>query len=154
MHGRRSNPTAPTPPDAALCGSPVPVSDLQVLLRDMAPQRQPGRWRFVAAPSDGDLGACRPLAVFREPEGTTWLVDDHDARRLGVEDAPAHAWIMLGVYSDLQAVGLTAAVSSALAEAGIACNVVAALHHDHLFVPEADAGRALECLRRLGDDRR
>jgi hypothetical protein len=32
-------------------------------------------------------------------------------------------------------------VSTVLADAGIACNVVAALRHDHLFVP---AGRADE----------
>jgi hypothetical protein len=46
-------------------------------------------------------------------------------------------------------VGLTAVVSSALAEAGIACNVVAATRHDHLFVPIDRAADALAILRRL-----
>jgi hypothetical protein len=51
------------------------------------------------------------------------------------------------VHSDLEAVGFLAAVSAALAGAGIPCNAVAALYHDHLFVAEADAERALEVLR-------
>ena len=42
-----------------------------------------------------------------------------------------------------------AAVAGALAEAGISANVVAAYHHDHIFVPAADAERALATLRAL-----
>ena len=57
--------------------------------------------------------------------------------------------ITLQVYSDLEGVGLTAAVATALAEEGIPCNVVAALHHDHLFVPETQGQRALACLQAL-----
>jgi hypothetical protein len=57
--------------------------------------------------------------------------------------------ITLQVYSDLEGVGLTAAVATALAEAGIPCNVVAALHHDHLFVPETQGAAALRCLAAL-----
>jgi hypothetical protein len=52
------------------------------------------------------------------------------------------------------AVGLIAAVSHRLAEAGVACNVVSALHHDHLLVPAADAERALAQLRQLQADAR
>ena len=58
-------------------------------------------------------------------------------------------WITLDVHSSLEAVGLTAAVSAALAEENISCNVVAAYYHDHLFVPVADAERAMETLMRL-----
>ncbi|HCH64870.1 MAG TPA: acetyltransferase, partial [Deltaproteobacteria bacterium] len=59
------------------------------------------------------------------------------------------AWITLTVHSDLQAVGLTAAVASALTAVGVSCNVVAGAHHDHLFVPEGMADRAMAALRDL-----
>jgi hypothetical protein len=44
-------------------------------------------------------------------------------------------------------------VSGALAEAGIACNVVAGFHHDHLFVPWERREEALELLQRLSQSR-
>lgn len=43
----------------------------------------------------------------------------------------------LQVYSALEGVGLTAAVSQTLAEHDIPCNIVAAFQHDHVFVPSA-----------------
>jgi hypothetical protein len=51
------------------------------------------------------------------------------------------------VHSALDGTGLTAAVSAALAAAGIPCNMVAAFHHDHVFVPAAMAARALAVLQ-------
>jgi hypothetical protein len=59
------------------------------------------------------------------------------------------AWITLTVHSDLQAVGLTAAVATALAQSGISCNVVAAAFHDHIFVPVESAKEALSVLQQL-----
>ena len=80
------------------------------------------------------------LGVFREDEGLTAY------RRLAPGESPEGVVeITLQVYSDLEGVGLTAAVATALAEEGIPCNVVAALHHDHLFVPEAQGPAALRC---------
>jgi hypothetical protein len=55
--------------------------------------------------------------------------------------------ITLTVHSALDGIGLTAAVSAELTAAGIPCNVVAALHHDHVFVPAAQAEAALAALR-------
>jgi hypothetical protein len=46
-------------------------------------------------------------------------------------------------------VGLTAAVSGVLADAGISCNILAGFHHDHLLVPEDDLDSALEVLVNL-----
>ena len=59
------------------------------------------------------------------------------------------ALITLNVYSALDGVGLTAAVATALARAGIACNMVAALNHDHVFVPIERAQEALAVLLAL-----
>jgi hypothetical protein len=57
--------------------------------------------------------------------------------------------ITLSVHTSLEAVGLTAAVSSALAREGISANVVAAYYHDHIFVPVAKANQALSCILKL-----
>jgi hypothetical protein len=38
---------------------------------------------------------------------------------------------------------------SLLASVGIPCNVIAAFHHDHLFVPFANREHALEILKHL-----
>ena len=72
-----------------------------------------------------------------------------DARRHGLPDDAPMGRVVLRVHSALDGVGLTAAVSGALAEQAISCNVVAAYHHDHLFVPAADAARALRVLQDL-----
>jgi hypothetical protein len=53
------------------------------------------------------------------------------------------------VHSALDAVGLTAAVSRALADAGVSCNVIAGAHHDHLLVPFERGEEALAVLRGL-----
>jgi len=59
------------------------------------------------------------------------------------------AWITLTVHSSLEAVGLTAAVSKALTNANISCNVIAAYYHDHIFVPAQDAQQAMDVLLQL-----
>ena len=61
------------------------------------------------------------------------------------------AWLTLEIHSALEAVGLTAAVSKALAEANISANVIAAFHHDHIFVDKKDGEKANLILKKLAD---
>ena len=103
--------------------APVPVSDLGGMLAGMAPVLDARRWTFALV--EGALPA-EAFALIREDEGTTAILPDPGGD---------FARITLMVHSALDGVGLTAAVATALAEAGIACNVVAGFHHDHLFVP-------------------
>ena len=124
--------------------------DLGRLLAQLAPRLDPELWAFItlAEPPAG----VTPLMTFREDEGLTCIVTADAAARLGARSAPVFRRITLGVTSSLQAVGLTAAVAGALAEAGISANVVAAFHHDHVFVPADRAAEATACLARLGAD--
>lgn len=62
------------------------------------------------------------------------------------------AWITLKVHSSLEAVGLTAAFSNALAKHQISCNVVAGYYHDHIFVDSAMADTAINILQQLVED--
>ena len=115
------------------------VRDSQAMVSGMSPRRAPGLWAFHS------LGEAVPdlsqaLATFREDEGLSALLPAEP----GAEGAMAQ--ITLDVYSALDGVGLTAAVSDALMQAGIPCNMIAAHHHDHVFVPEAMADRALDVL--------
>jgi uncharacterized protein len=125
------------------------VSDLVQLLRTLEPVLNPGVFAFCSVPFDADLRDLQPLATFREQEGLTLIVPEEGAAAAGLQVLFRSAWITLKVHSDLQAVGLTAAFSRALGEAGISCNVVAAAFHDHIFVPVDRAAEAVARLRAL-----
>lgn len=126
-----------------------PIGDLKALLAHMRPRLNPGRYVFVALPPGLIIDPLHIVASIREPEGLSVILPDQIAQDLGLPIAYTVAWITLTVHSDLAAVGLTAAFSGALAQAGISCNVVAGVHHDHLFVPVDQAQRAMEALHAL-----
>src|SRR5690606_20302984 len=89
------------------------------------------------------------VAMMREPEGLTLVLLEQDAEQRGFDVAFRCAWITLRVTSALESVGLTAAIARALADQHIACNVIAGVHHDHLFVPVDRSADALQCLQAL-----
>jgi len=128
-----------------------PIRDLAELLATLEPEARPGTWAWCVVPGGGLPDGVEPVATLREAEGLSVVVAEEAALAQGWPIAFRSAWITLRVHSDLAAVGLTAAVARALADAGIACNVVAGVHHDHLFVPidrAADALAALGALQR------
>ncbi len=91
----------------------------------------------------------QPVATMREGEGLTVVLREDEAERAGLRHAGAYAWITLRVHSALDAVGLTAAFTTALALSGLSANVIAGIHHDHVFVPAEEGERALAVLRAL-----
>jgi uncharacterized protein len=125
------------------------ISDLALLLASMRPELHPGTWAWCALPPGTATDGLDAVATMREAEATTVVVDERQARARGWPVAFRSAWITLTVHSDLAAVGLTAAFARALGEAGIACNVIAGVHHDHLFVPVARADDAMAALQKL-----
>ena len=131
-----------------------PETDLSVLLAGLCPSLQATEYVFCTVPI-GQEAACwaeEPLATFREEEGLSVVLAKSTADQLGFPYDSVHRCIDLRVFSSLEAVGLTAAVSTRLAEAGIGANVIAATHHDHVLVPTSDAERALRVLQDLSDE--
>ncbi|WP_353641533.1 ACT domain-containing protein [Mesorhizobium sp. WSM2239] len=127
------------------------VNDLQQLLAGMEPELHDGEFVFctVANGNIADLARLDPLGMFREAEGLTLILRREIAEQERLAGAAPMRMITLAVHSSLEAVGLTAAFSARLAREGIAANVVAAFHHDHIFVPAADAAKALAALKAL-----
>lgn len=114
----------------------------------MRPELNPGQYVYCTLPSRVPVG-LRPVVTVLEPEGQTVVLAREEADALGMPYEYVAAWITLRIHSALEAVGLTAAVATRLAEEGISCNVVAGFHHDHLFVGYADAERAVAALEQL-----
>ena len=123
-------------------------TDLEDLVSTMAPRLLSERFVFVSLRDrpELDIGTLHPHAMVTEPEGMSAIIHVEVAKRFGLHASSVMRCLTLQVHSSLEAVGLTAAVSTALAEQAISANVVAGFYHDHIFVPEADAKRAFELL--------
>lgn len=124
--------------------------DLVRMLATLEPVLDPRRFAFSthAGMDIASAAAHAPVGVFQESEGLTLITE----ARAG--DTPRFAMISLSVHSNLEAVGLTAAIATALTQHGISANVVAAYFHDHIFVAEADAKRAMTVLHDLAAQHR
>lgn len=118
------------------------------------PSRRPGEFVFVSGGDLADRLVSRAAdlssvteATVREAEGVTAVLSRARADELGLSYDYVAAWITLQIDSTLEQVGLTALFSRALADAGISCNVLAGIHHDHLLVPADRADEAIAVLR-------
>lgn len=124
-------------------------TDLQALLAGMEPVLNDGLFVFCTVKEIPPALSGQTIGIFREKEGITLILQKELADSVPLVYSHTNAWITLSIHSALEAVGFTAAFSKALAEKGISCNVVAAFHHDHIFVPAEAAHRAMQTLRHL-----
>jgi len=126
-------------------------TDLDQVIASLRPERRAGEYVFVSLPDPAQVDA---LAVVHEAEGVTYIVPRGTADERGWPYDFIAAWITLRVHTSLAAIGVTATVTSALADDGISCNMLAGYFHDHVLVPADRADDALETLRRLSSRNR
>ncbi len=124
-------------------------TNLENLLKNAEPFLNEGAYVFCCLAALTPLDAEKAVCTFREKEGTTAIFLKEVAEELSHKYDNLYSWITFKIHSSLDAVGLTAAFSRALAEAGIPCNVVAAFYHDHIFVPRHLAAKAMGILQKL-----
>jgi hypothetical protein len=128
-------------------------SDLAVMLQTLTVERRPERYTVCSVDAAVPLGDGVE-AVISESEGISVVATVESAERHGWPVDFVAAWLTLGVHSSLEAIGLTAAFSKALGEAGIPCNVLAGYYHDHILVPHDRADEAESCLVELRETSR
>ncbi|MEH6650664.1 MAG: ACT domain-containing protein [Motiliproteus sp.] len=121
---------------------------LSKLLASMSPTLLEEEYVFCSIENAayGDFKELRPIATFSESEGLTLVVPKALADSNALSYESVFRGITLTVHSSLDAVGLTAAVSTKLSEHGISANVIAAYYHDHIFVQAECAEQAMAAL--------
>ncbi len=123
------------------------VIDIELLLKSLSPNLIQTEFVFCTVSGDArDYFSLNPISFFQESEGLTLVLEKSVALDAGLTFEGAFKQITLTVHSSLEAVGLTAAVSTKLASKGISANVIAAFYHDHFFVPTEKAHQALDAL--------
>jgi uncharacterized protein len=113
--------------------------NLQILLKNMEPILHQGEYVFCTVSALETINAI------------TVILPKQAADQAGLKYTATMGWITLNVHSSLEAVGLTATFSQALAAEGISCNVVAAYYHDHIFINFEYAEKAMSALRKLAE---
>ena len=125
--------------------------NLEKLLSTMSPLLIAGEFVFCTFKEAryGEHSELEPIAAFTESEGLTLVIPKSKADEQGIEYESCFRCITLTVHSSLEAVGLTAAFSSKLAEHGISANVIAGYFHDHIFVQSELAEKAIIAISEL-----
>jgi hypothetical protein len=123
--------------------------DLSKMLASLDVERRSGVFTYVAVEVPTSELLADAHAMVDEGTLTTLVLPVESAQRAGLPIVVELAWLSLTVQSSLEAVGLTAAFSKILGDAGISCNVLAGFHHDHILVPVERADDAIAALRRV-----
>ena len=128
-------------------------TNLNTLLASMNPVLLQDTYVFCTFPEAryGDYKEAAPIATFQESEGLTVVVTKTAADQLAFEYESTFKCISLKIHSSLEAVGLTAAIANRLSEQNISANVIAAYFHDHVFVPQEHAEKALKLLQTISE---
>ena len=124
-------------------------TNLSVLIKNMQPVLNRGQYVFSSVSTIDTFDLNKIILFFKENEGFTIIIEKNYADTEGVVYISQFAWITLHVHSALDAVGLTAAFSKALADNHISCNVVAGFYHDHIFVQHELGQQAVDVLTKL-----
>lgn len=123
-------------------------TDLQKILQTLEPKLNEGFYVFCTIKDhnkiDGEF-----IFTFKEEEGLTVVLKKENADKINLKYESEYSWITLTVHSSLDAVGLTASFSKALANNNISCNVVSGYYHDHIFINKNKTTEAMLILKNI-----
>jgi hypothetical protein len=126
-------------------------TNLDILLKTIAPELSNEDYIFCS-PGNELVNQTQPFGIIREEEGVTAIITRTEADRLGLKYEAIFEKITLKVHSSLNAIGLTAKVTTKLAEMNICANVISGYYHDHIFVQKGCGAAAVSGLKELSAD--
>lgn len=128
-------------------------TNIDKILSALSPRLLEGTFVFCTLKNGryGDLAHASPVASFQEVEGLTLVLSKENADSEKLHYDGLFRCITLGVHSSLEAVGLTAAISTVLAKNHISANVIAGYYHDHIFVQAEQATQSVELIQQLSE---
>ncbi len=112
-----------------------------------------GEYVFCSIIDINKISMNNIICSFKESEGYSIIISKEEAKKNNLQFYFVSAWITLEIDSTLESVGITSAFSKKLTKAGISCNVIAAYHHDHIFVPYLDKHKAMKILSDMYESR-
>jgi len=124
-------------------------TNLAKLIKNMTPKLNDGEYVFSTVKSFDGINRKDTICEFKEEEGVTIVIEKSKADAMKLDYQYVASWISLEIHSSLEAIGLTAAFSKALAKCNISCNVIAGYYHDHIFVAKKDTDKAMKILKEL-----
>ncbi len=126
-------------------------TNLIKLIKEMQPVLNSGEYVFSTVESSINMSQKDILCEFKEKEGISVVIEKKIADKLKLHYDFIASWITLEVHSSLDAVGLSALISTELAKHTISCNIIAGFFHDHIFVAIKDGPKAIKILVELSN---
>ena len=129
------------------------ILQLKELLKNINPVLSDEEFIFAELKDKNinDVAMLNPFAAIHEDEGLTVVIEKRIAEKNNIVYESSFRKITLQVYSSLNSVGLTDAVSTVLAESNIPANIIAAFYHDHVFIPSNLANKAINIIKSLSE---
>jgi uncharacterized protein len=124
-------------------------TNLDALIRSLSAVLVDGLYVFVTLPYERAPLEIVPRMVFREAEGTTYILLQSEAEALGLAYEFPCRMITLNIHSSLEAVGFMARIATELAKHNMGVNPVSGFFHDHLFVPDGRQQDAMAVLEEM-----
>lgn len=124
-------------------------TNLDALIRSLSAVLVDGLYVFVTVPNERAPLEIVPRMVFREAEGTTYILLKSEAEALGLAYEFPCRMITLNIHSSLEAVGFMARIATELAKHNMGVNPVSGFFHDHLFVPDGRQQDAMAVLEEM-----
>jgi uncharacterized protein len=142
----------PPSEEVTMRGETSGETDLKILIDSMHPELSSEQYVFCTTQRNlKEIAEWHPWAIITEQEAITVIVRRETADENGLPYESVFRRITLNVHSSLDAVGLTAAVSTKLTRSGISANMVAGYYHDHIFIQNEKADVALHLLSEMAE---